>query len=186
VPGPEERSAARRQLSLDDETPVVLFVGRLVEKKGLPLVLTVARQLKDFHFQIIGEGPLAKLMREAPGNVGWVRTVPQQDMTRYYHAADCLLLPSRGEGLPLVVQEVLACGLTAIVSEDEPYARQLAEAQVVRPAPRESPALAAVVRSACESRLDLGWGQRARQYAEQHWDVNCMSSRYVKLMAEFQ
>lgn len=175
------RRHARAALGLENDIPIVLFSGRLVEKKGLPFVLDVARRLPRTRVLVVGDGPLASLMQSAPGNVLWRRSVPPAEMRRYYQAADCLLLPSRGEGLPLVVQEALACGLTAVVSEDEPYADALAAAGVVVVARREPDVLAAEVQAVCESRA-TGMGERARRYAEQHWDVRVMASRYVELV----
>ena len=175
------RQEARRSLGLADNASVVLFAGRLVEKKGIVLVLEVAERLTDVHFVIVGDGPLASLMPRDRRNITWTRDVPPAEMTRYYHAADCLLLPSHGEGLPLVVQEALASGLTAVVSEDEVYAPALAEAGLVRAVPRNADALADAVPGACRER-DEASAANARRYAERYWDGKVMTARYADML----
>jgi glycosyltransferase involved in cell wall biosynthesis len=181
VPDCATRHEARRSLGLNDHAPVVLFAGRLVEKKGIVLVLELARRLMDTQFVIVGDGPLSSLMPGERTNIVWTRHVPPADMPRYYHAADCLLLPSHGEGLPLVVQEALASGLTAVVSEDEAYAAALAEAGLVRAVARQPDALAAAVQNAC-SEHNAESAVRARRYAERYWDGKAMMARYVEMV----
>ena len=73
------------------------------------------------------------------------RTVAARRMHEYYHAADCVFLPSHGEGLPLVVQEAMACGLPVLIAEDEPYAAALVTAAVCAAAPRSADAMASIV-----------------------------------------
>lgn len=175
----EHRHRARAALDVAPDVPVVLFAGRLVEKKGVPLVLDAARRLPQFQILAIGDGPLVSLMKSAPPNVRWIQSVKPAEMRQYYHAADCFLLPSHGEGLPLVVQEALACGLAAVVSEGEPYARELAAAGVVTLARRDGEALASAVVAACASRVAC---DSARDYAKQHWDIHVMTRRYIDLL----
>ena len=44
--------------------------------------------------------------------------VPPDYLRRYYQASDVLLLPSVGEGLPLVVQEASCCGVAPLISSE--------------------------------------------------------------------
>ena len=115
VPGdPAERRAA---LGFDGARPLLLFVGRFVAKKRLPLVREMAALRPDWQWCVIGHGP------EQPQ--GWglpnVRVLPpmeQRDLAACYRAADLLVLPSEGEGFPLVVQEAMACGLPACITAE--------------------------------------------------------------------
>jgi glycosyltransferase involved in cell wall biosynthesis len=176
----EERRAVRGSLGLAPETKLVLFVGRLVEKKGVPLVLEVCRRLPHVQFVVAGDGPLRTLLAPAPANLAWRRTVAGSRMHEYYHAADCVLLPSHGEGLPLVVQEAMACGLPVVSAEDEPYAEGLLAAHVCVAAERTSEALTERV-SEVLAGADSLLGQRARAYAQEYWSLHTMIVRYLTL-----
>jgi glycosyltransferase involved in cell wall biosynthesis len=176
----EEQRAARRSLGLAPETQVVLFVGRLVEKKGVPLILEVCRRLPHLQFVVAGDGPLRTLLSPAPANLTWRRTVAGSRMHEYYHAADCVLLPSHGEGLPLVVQEAMACGLPVVIAEDEPYAEALVAARVCLAAARTPEVLTERV-SEVLTGADPLLGQRARAYAQEYWSLRTMIARYLTL-----
>lgn len=94
----------------------VLFVGRYVDKKGLAVVRALASARPDLSFQMAGDGPI----RPAEWGLPNVRDLGRQtpaDLANLYRAADLLLLPSVGEGYPLVIQEAMACGLPVICGE---------------------------------------------------------------------
>ena len=176
--GEEQRQAARRRLGVPWDRPLVLFAGRLVEKKGIEIVLGVSERLPDLHFLIAGDGPLRTLLQRSRRNVAWRRAVPPEQMPDCYQAADVLLLPSRDEGLPLVVQEALASGCPAIVSGDEAFAAELVHAGVSAAVPRSDVACAAEVRRLVGGGTD-GMRERARAFAAAHWDDREMIQRYL-------
>lgn len=175
-----ERHASRAQLGLPPEGSLVLFAGRLVEKKGLQIVLDVCRRLPAVHFVVVGDGPLRDRMMDRPANLTWHEAVALEQMTTYYQAANCVLLPSHGEGLPLVVQEAMASGLPVVISEDEPYAEALMAARVCAAAPRGPEPMATCLAETVGGR-DPDLGKRARSYAERHWGADTMVSRHLAL-----
>jgi glycosyltransferase involved in cell wall biosynthesis len=180
----EEAATARAELELPQGRPVVLFVGRLVEKKNIHLVVEVTRRLTNFHFLIVGDGPLRTLLSTADPNISWRPAVAADRMHECYHAADCLLVPSHGEGLPVVVQEAMACALPVVISEDELYARPLAEEKVCAAAARTLDSMTTAVNTLLLHESGSTMGARARAYAETHWNVRTMAARYISLVRE--
>jgi glycosyltransferase involved in cell wall biosynthesis len=112
--------------------PVVLSVGRLVEKKGFPFLLRAAGILRsrgaEFRLVIIGEGPeRADLMSLATGLnlqdlVEWRGAQSAEQVRAAYAEADVFVLAcviaSDGDrdGLPNVLLEALACGVPTVAT----------------------------------------------------------------------
>jgi glycosyltransferase involved in cell wall biosynthesis len=100
-----------------DSPFTAIFVGRFVEKKGLPILRCLATAMPHIRWLICGWGD------ERPedwglANVEVRRNLDGAQLRRAYGEADLLVLPSVGEGLPLVVQEALALGLAVIGGAD--------------------------------------------------------------------
>lgn len=112
-----QRTALRSRFGAGGETPVLLFVGRFVEKKGLPILRRLAKRLPESRWLFAGWGPLDPEGWQLP-NVSVVRGLTGMQLAPLYQAADLLVLPSTGEGFPLVVQEAMACGTPALVGTD--------------------------------------------------------------------
>jgi D-inositol-3-phosphate glycosyltransferase len=134
-----ERDALRRKFGWDDDLPRVLFVGRLVAKKGLDTALAAASaSLGKFELVVAGPGPLQP---ESAQGVKVLGPIPSEMVAELYRAADALLLPSRGEGFPVTVQEAMASGLPVVMTNDPSYSHYLDGAgdgvSLVPPAPRE-------------------------------------------------
>jgi glycosyltransferase involved in cell wall biosynthesis len=181
-PSPAERVAARQWLGVPSG-PAVLFAGRLSPNKRLDVIVDVARQLPEVCFLVVGTGPMAPLLATRPPNILWHSSVEHERMPDCYHAADCLLLPSKDEGLPLVVQEAFASGLPVVVRAGELFSAPLVRAGLCLTAPADAAAMACCVREAL-SRRDPSHAARAREYATAHWSVEAMGGHYVALLRE--
>jgi len=124
-PTPAARRAARAAYELPEHAKLALFVGRLVPKKGVDQLAALQRTApRDMLLWVVGDGPLAHLVADLP-RTRHVRSVPYEHMHTLFAAADLLILPSRGEGFPLAVQEALLTGLPAVVSDDPAYLTNL-------------------------------------------------------------
>lgn len=102
---------------------VVLFVGRLIEVKGVRIIFELAKDLKNITFAIAGSGPLGDELKERSKgykNIIFLGKINNEDLPLYYSGSDVLLIPSRvikqeyEEGIPRVMIEALSCGLPVI------------------------------------------------------------------------
>jgi len=105
----------------------LLYVGRLVEHKGLQYILNAMQQLKSVHnmqpsLEIVGQGPYKDQLEKMAHTLGvednlvWSGHVPMDQVWRRYKDVDIFLLPSRLENFGIVVIEALASGIPSIVA----------------------------------------------------------------------
>jgi glycosyltransferase involved in cell wall biosynthesis len=111
-----DRATLRAALGVGT-APLLLFVGRFVAKKGIPLLRRLAALQTHCTFAFAGSGPLDPGAGGGP-NVRRLGPLAPRVLADWYRAADFLVLPSFGEGFPLVVQEALASGLPALVGSE--------------------------------------------------------------------
>jgi glycosyltransferase involved in cell wall biosynthesis len=111
APGPEpDRREARRRLGLDQNAFVVGFVGRLTPAKDLPALLCALGVIPDAVGLLIGGGEDETALRESAtaqrvDNVNFLG--PLDDAASLMRAFDVFCLPSRWEGLGLVLLEAM-------------------------------------------------------------------------------
>jgi starch synthase len=95
----------------------VCFAGRCVEKKGLLRLKQAATSLPDVEFVIAGTGPINPATWNLP-NVRSVGQLERAALVELFHQSDLLLMLSRGEGFPCVVQEAMAAGLPCALFDE--------------------------------------------------------------------
>ncbi|MDH7452389.1 glycosyltransferase [Luteimonas composti] len=110
--------ATQRDRPAIDEGISLLFVGRFVEKKGVHL-LRACMDIPGVCWTLVGKGPLDPAQwPERHANVKLLGHTEPDTLAQLYRHADLLVLPSVGEGFPLVIQEALACGTPVLVSTE--------------------------------------------------------------------
>ena len=113
--------------------PLLLFVGRIAEKKGLPFLLrAMPRILSCFakaRLVIIGSGPDERLVdreierQKLHDSVTRIGRVGQGDLPPYMASPSLFIMPSvvaesgDTEGLPVVLMEALASGVPVVASD---------------------------------------------------------------------
>jgi glycosyltransferase involved in cell wall biosynthesis len=135
------RSMARQSLNIGEERIVLLFSGKLSHRKGPDLILDAVKQMPpDARDRVsvvyVGSGQLQDELERLALEPPVVHAVfsgfqNQTQLSRYYHASDMLILPSReSETWGLVVNEALHHGLPCIVSEAVGCAPDIVESGV--------------------------------------------------------
>jgi len=112
-----ERALARKQFGLSTDRPIALFVGRFVEKKGLTVLRQAAAVGAEIDWVLAGWGKLDPTQWGLP-NVFVRSGLDQASLAPLYRASDVFVLPSTGEGFPLVLQEALVSGLPSVCSAE--------------------------------------------------------------------
>jgi glycosyltransferase involved in cell wall biosynthesis len=115
--GEEDQRRLRYELGWPIDQPVRLFVGRFVEKKGLQVVRILAQRRPHELWVLAGKGPINPGSWGLP-NVRVYQGRSETTLAPLYQAADLLVLPSVGEGFPLVVQEAMACGTPVLTNAE--------------------------------------------------------------------
>lgn len=128
------REQARQALALPQTNGQVLgAVGRLVESKGFEILIDAfakgAARHPHMHLAIIGDGPLRAELQARVYALGLSDRVHlcghRDDLRQLYCAFDWLLVPSRAEGLGLVVQEAVMADVPVICSDLPVFHEQL-------------------------------------------------------------
>jgi glycosyltransferase involved in cell wall biosynthesis len=120
---PSAGSIARARADIGAcERPVVLAVGRCARQKGFDVLLDAAVILQDQdpapRLVIAGDGPLVGQLAARSAAAGTeVRFLgARTDVPALLAAADVVVVPSRWEGQPLIVQEALRAGRPLVAS----------------------------------------------------------------------
>jgi glycosyltransferase involved in cell wall biosynthesis len=143
------RDEKRTKLGLKPDDIVLLFSGKLIDKKNPLLILAALGLLpadlaKRIRVVYVGSGELEPaLRREAekfPGQIQFAGFVNQSEMASYYLAADMLVLPSRrmGETWGLVVNEAMGAGCAVVMTNAVGSFRDFSNSERVRVIPDNS------------------------------------------------
>jgi len=105
----------------------LLYVGRLLDCKGVDIALCAVRQLQqwqlDVRFTVVGDGPararLVRLVDELglAESVEWAGWLPQHAVEEHYGAADLFLFPALRDSGGMVTLEAMAHGLPVVCTD---------------------------------------------------------------------
>ncbi|MDO8626045.1 MAG: glycosyltransferase family 4 protein [Candidatus Magasanikbacteria bacterium] len=108
------------------EGKVILFVGNLMPVKRLDLLLrALAEGDSDWRLAVVGGGYSEKKFRKMAEDlkigdkINFFGSMARAELSRFYRAADCVVVPSDSESFSLVAAEAMASGTLVIKSHSE-------------------------------------------------------------------
>lgn len=171
----------------------ILFVGRLVEKKGVAVLLAALHLLpaEGYELRIVGDGPLGNHLRDLADGlpVTFVGSLHRAELAREYAAASVVVFPSvlaasgDQDGLPVSLLEAMAAGRPVIASALPGLAEAVEDGRSGRVvASGDAQALASAITSILSDdregqRLGHGAYERADAYS-----VQSVGDRYVAIL----
>ncbi|MGY1831682.1 glycosyltransferase [Geodermatophilus sp. SYSU D01180] len=169
---------------------VVGAVGRLDPQKGFDVLVRAVAGLPDLHLALVGDGPeraaletlVTELgLQERVTMTGWSNEVPA-----LLPSFDVLAVPSRWEGLPLVVLEAMLAGIPVVATPvgGVPDAVRHEQTGLLVPVDDAAELTAALDRLITDPSLRRRLAAAAADDARRHFTVEAMVRSYVALHAE--
>lgn len=184
---PRDRGEARRRLGIPEDGPVISYVGKLVPRKGVDVLIEAMGMLRDRMRPLpllvaagIGEmrDGLEARCRELgiADRVRFVGKIPHDDVAWYMAAGDVFVLPSYSEGLPTVACEALNCGVPMVATavDGTPEIVRHEQTGLLVPAGEAPPLADALERVLTDHALRARLAQTAARVGrdEYTWDAN--------------
>jgi glycosyltransferase involved in cell wall biosynthesis len=114
--------------------PVLLYVGQLIARKGVDLLLnaaaTLQKQGREFSLLLVGSGPDKQILEQRSkdlqlNHVHFRTSVPPDQMPSVYRCGDALVFPTLEDPWGLVVNEAMLSGLPVLCSRYAGCAEEL-------------------------------------------------------------
>ncbi|MBY0371500.1 glycosyltransferase family 4 protein [bacterium] len=183
------REQWRLKWGIPDDAFVLLFVGRLFERKRPQDALCLQHALvreKNAYLVMVGNGPQEDFLKEQSYGIPrviWTGFQNQAATRDAYYGADLLFVPSEFETWGLVVNEAAACGLPALITDTCGVAGDLVqhrETGFVYPCGHVGRALEYVRKVIAEPGLAKGLGAAARDKVRAQYNVGQFADAFVK------
>jgi len=112
-----------KSLSIQKKDKHIIYIGNLHRGKNVINLVKAFIGLKDFHLDIIGEGPdkekMEKISKENNLNLNFLGLFPNNKIPEILNQYQIFILPSISEGNPKVLLEAMSCGCACIGTDIE-------------------------------------------------------------------
>lgn len=182
---PPERVKARYDLGLAEEASVVAFVGALGWEKNVGDAVDAVAELEGAVLLVAGDGPARREVQRRAEAVATdrVRFLGSIENPRsVYAAADCVVLPSRTEGLPATLIEAGLCGLPAVASDVGGVSEIVTRETGALVRPGDVPGLTAALRRVLAEAETLGAAAEAR--CRTRFDLEPVADRWAGVLED--
>jgi glycosyltransferase involved in cell wall biosynthesis len=181
----QKRSALREKISGNVSTQIVLFVGRMVERKGVNLIRPLIGKYKDWHWVFVGRPDDFNPSDWNLPNLTHLQGISESELRDLYAASDLLVHPSLGEGITLTVSECMACGTPVIISEESLHEIAQADWNLFFPIVPETKAIEQALVHALENQQRLNEMRiKIREYAITRLSWAKVAEQYLSILKE--
>jgi len=171
-----DRKRIRAKYGLPKDKPLVLFVGRLVPKKGVDVLLEARDE--SFELVFVGSGEVSSEMSRVP-NTHFLGPLERGHVAEICQASDLFVLPALGEIFTLAMEEAMACGLPVVTTNDPGYREyDLDRSLIAFTEPESAELRGSILAILNDDELRGNMGRYSRALAEKWFDWDANFSRF--------
>lgn len=180
-------------LSLDKNI-VINFTGRIVERKGVDVLINAFAKIKELLASsiliIIGTGPDEDKIKNLVLKLGMNNNIRflghSSEVAKYYQTSDIFVLPSYAEGMPNSLLEAMACGLPVIASRIGGVVDVVEDGKsgILFEPGNVSELTSAMIRLLKDDELRQRLGTEARRRILENFSIDRVAEEYIKLYRE--
>jgi 1,2-diacylglycerol 3-alpha-glucosyltransferase len=132
---PESRNAVRKELGIDDTTPLIVFIGRIAKEKSIDMLIrslpVLHEKLPEARLLVVGDGPEKATLENLAtqicksGSVIFTGSRPWVDIPSYYRAGDVFISASVTETQGLTILEAMAAEVPVVARQDPSFAAMI-------------------------------------------------------------
>lgn len=195
VPMGADLSTVRPRVERREGEPLrLLFVGRLVEKKGVGVLFDALKQLEPGTWQltVVGDGPLREsLTASAPDGVEFVGQQGREQLREAYSRADVAVFPSvpstngDQDGLPVALLEAMGSGCAIVASDLPGISEAIIDGECgALCEPGNAQALATAIHTlASDAQRQRAFGAAAAERAKERYSKDAIGRRYREILS---
>ena len=187
----------RRSLGVSEDTPLALFLGRLIWKKGFDTLIPAWKEVRDRYpnaiLAIVGgddEGYRARIARmigdaEIGDSVRFAGMLEGEDRVAAFRESDLFVLTSYSENFGMAPIEAAYFGMPVVVTEGVGVAPDIREAGAGFSVPKEVEAAAEAISSLfADAGLRKKMGECGTRLVRERFDTKAVARRFVEAYNE--
>lgn len=189
-PSPERRAVARQKLGIAPETPVLISLSALEERKGIQSVVRamphLLAQYPDLQYRVLGEGAYRSELEAEIRRLDLGAHVHlmgnQSEVADHLAAADVGCQLAYGEALPVAVLEMLAMELPVLTSQHPPFDSFIRPEWGMRVQESDTQAVADAICALLEPTRRSTMGRAGREHVITHYSWESVADAYLRLL----
>lgn len=176
----------------------LLFVSRLIERKGLQFIIPKLKDIsekvykecgKRIELVVVGDGPYRQQLESIAVQTECSKLIKfegqknKQEVKEYYKNSDIFLLPSMWEGMPNVVLEAMACGLPIIMTPCEGSKELIKGNGVISPIEKFEDN---IVTLCVDEAMRNQFGKKSLELIKNNFEWKAIAERYLDTLQKYK